>query len=652
MKKTFLLFLTFFLFFSYGFSNNQVLLEDRQIDKFLNTKKLCDVNGKKLGPYEIYRCRKPYISEESKGYYFVFSSMPVLNNMDEKISSAFLYVRPEGENRIKDILRTQDNLHLLPVVDPKTVYGFDYLKFDNYGRAYFSAIDTASQRRGVAMFDPETSSTIFYSLSSNEELIIDFEITEDGRYILVHSGPKRSNGLPDKHNITIFDSKSLDNKQVLFEFRKDHISQIHYSNIDNGFYFIASYEADENLTGTFVLLPVNGEYKSENLLYFPNTRKKDFEYSCADLVKDSSNQKIYASFYSDYGESKLYELIRYEDRIDFQVPVHSENIYLRSNNKEKLLTQDSLGIFIRGTGGKYYSLLNEKITFYKSESDYKEVLEQEMYKAGKYSSILEYKNQVLKTSNIILLITASVLFAALFIILLLNFREIRKKRKSLEQSQIRQIQENEKARISREIHDTVVQDLRAVRVKAENLESTDNINKNILIDDITGTIVKLRNICYSLTPAELASGGESEDKINLVSIIDTLCRQFKTKTNIPCIIQLEENLSLPQFSNDTSTNIIRVFQEILNNIEKHSYATKVSVLIRSKIKDSRKYLVIFVIDDGVGCDLSEIDKIKGNTHFGIRNMKDRVNQIGAEIEFFSMPEQGMKVKMVVEIKND
>lgn len=649
MKKSFFIFLIFFVFLSAGFGQNQILLQEKKIDKLLNTKGLVDANGNKVNIYEIFRCKKTYISDSAKGIYFMFSNYPVLKVKSETVSSPFVYVC-SNEERIINPLVNSDGKTLLPLWDPKTWCGYDYIKFDNYGRAFFSAINTQTQESGVALFNPETASTVFFPLSASNYTVLDFEISEDGRYLLVQQGEKKTDGsLNDKFNIILYDTKKSGAGEPLFEFRKDHITRIHFNSNDKGFYFLTYYRDDKNLSGAYVLFPKDGEYSPKEMLFYPYSDNLNLDYEHSILVKDSSNQKFYAAFYTDWGESPVYEVTFYQNYLEFSVPVYLETVRLKSNKGEILLKQNALGISIFNTSSKYYSLSEEKITSYRSEKDYNEKLDEAMFKAGEFTSNLEYVNSRLKKRNIFLVIFASFLFVSLFILLHLNIRELRKKRNGLEQKQIRLIQENEKARISREIHDTIVQDLRAVRVQAENLDVNDKNNQQSLIEEITKLIVKLRNICYSLTPAELDTENEAGNKTELVSIIDTLCRQFNSKTNIPCSVQMEENFSFPVFSKDVSTNIIRVFQEILNNIEKHSYATKVSVLIRSKTEENKKYLVIFVIDDGVGCDLEKIGKLKGNTHFGIRNMKDRMNQIGAQIEFFSMPEEGMKVKLVVEI---
>ena len=204
------------------------------------------------------------------------------------------------------------------------------------------------------------------------------------------------------------------------------------------------------------------------------------------------------------------------------------------------------------------------------------------------------------------------------------------------------IQEAERTKLSRDIHDSVVQNIRAIRLDAEMLQvmPQSEQKKQHVVDEMTNIITLLRNICYNFRPAELSV---ETDNTELISIIDTLCQQFISRTKIPCQIQVEKDFVPPKLDTEKSTNIVRVIQEALANIEKHSYATNVQLVIKSQGKDDEKQLVIFVIDDGIGCEIGRLGKDK--MKFGIRNMKERMAASGGELEFFSTPNEGLSVQL-------
>ena len=275
--------------------------------------------------------------------------------------------------------------------------------------------------------------------------------------------------------------------------------------------------------------------------------------------------------------------------------------------------------------------------------DYK----QYVVKGDKYEIQIIHKKGQMKNPKVqlfFLRVLSCILFGLLLVIVIIIILRQFKKQK-LYRKKILQIQEEEKAKISREIHDTVVQDLRAIRIEAEAIQSDDTNQKSRVVEDITKCIIRMRNICYDLTPAELADAMmKDEDGIDLISIIETLCKQFSTKTNIDSSIQIDKSKTYPEFDKTTCLNVVRVFQEILNNVNKHSYATKVTVLIKPTAEN---YLTIFVIDDGVGCNIEKLNPKNLKNHFGIRNMRERMSSIGGTVDFFTSPDEGMKVVLKI-----
>lgn len=251
------------------------------------------------------------------------------------------------------------------------------------------------------------------------------------------------------------------------------------------------------------------------------------------------------------------------------------------------------------------------------------------------------KNPATIIALILLIFICLAELAAILIILSKKFNQhLSKKGKRF----IFKIQEEERTKLSRDIHDSVVQNIRAIRLDAEMLqvEPASEPKKQRVIEEMTNVIALLRNICYNFHPAELSV---QTDNTELISIIDTLCQQFISRTKIPCNIQIQKDFVPPQMNTEKSTNIIRVIQEALANIEKHSYATNVQILIKTEIETKTKSLVIFVIDDGIGCEVNKLGK--GKMNFGIRNMRERIAAAGGEIEFFSTPNEGLSVQLRV-----
>ena len=217
------------------------------------------------------------------------------------------------------------------------------------------------------------------------------------------------------------------------------------------------------------------------------------------------------------------------------------------------------------------------------------------------------------------------------------------------------IQETERRKISRDIHDSVIQDIRVLGIESDLIKvpENDKVNsehKKKIQQISTDCIIKLRNICYNLAPAELSGHSEEDSsKVQLVSMLNTLSSQFTLRTHIPCSVKVKDDFNYPPFEHEVTENLFRIVQEALTNTEKHAYATEVSIFIKSRIIDQKEYMIIYISDDGVGCDTKELN-LRNDSHRGLRNMKERMDLIGGKIEFFSKPNEGLQVILTIEVR--
>lgn len=291
----------------------------------------------------------------------------------------------------------------------------------------------------------------------------------------------------------------------------------------------------------------------------------------------------------------------------------------------------------------HFDCETEKLTQFDSKNaalEYDKTLEEEKSISTKVSKVYLYAAILL----------CAVLLVIVFILIFVNKRkgrhisidDLNTKEKN---KFIFSIQEKERSKISRDIHDSVVQDIRVLRLETENLivhEESEALQTKI--EDIaTDCIVKLRNICYNLSPAELMehTDGDSSE-IELVSIINSLAQQFISRTHVPCTVGVEEGFEFPPLEKEVTQNLFRVVQEALTNIEKHSYATETSIFI----KKENANIVIYITDDGIGCSQEKINSsLKSKDHLGLRSMKDRMDLIGGKIDFISTQDDGMEVRI-------
>lgn len=214
--------------------------------------------------------------------------------------------------------------------------------------------------------------------------------------------------------------------------------------------------------------------------------------------------------------------------------------------------------------------------------------------------------------------------------------------------------ETERSRISKEIHDTVLQDIKALSFKYELIDSADVQNneslKDELISQTNSCISQLRAICNNLTPIELS--GNNKDINGFILAIHNLIDQFTAKSGIECILKMQDKLDISSLSMKQTINIFRIIQEALNNIEKHAKASIVSIIITLIQNNNQKMLKVYITDNGTGFNSEKLLKATALQygHFGISNMRNRAKDINASFSISSEINSGTEIKLEVPVK--
>lgn len=206
-------------------------------------------------------------------------------------------------------------------------------------------------------------------------------------------------------------------------------------------------------------------------------------------------------------------------------------------------------------------------------------------------------------------------------------------------------QEEERRRIALELHDSVAQQMRYVSILAEKIDD-DKLAKEIKTNQ-SECIENIRNTCYTLSSINMDKGNFPQA---LKNAIDNYQKRTKIETSLVITADADFD-SLPQI---TFHHLFRIIMELLANIEKHSGAGEVTILIRnpSAADKMHKGLMVFISDDGNGIEPKLLEqmnskKIKSikNLHFGLQNIKLRLNEIGGSIKFVSEEGEGTEVEI-------
>jgi two-component system nitrate/nitrite sensor histidine kinase NarX len=198
---------------------------------------------------------------------------------------------------------------------------------------------------------------------------------------------------------------------------------------------------------------------------------------------------------------------------------------------------------------------------------------------------------------------------------------------------------DERTRIAHELHDSLAQTLASIRYQVRVLDETMHQG------DESTTWQALERIEHSLDEANtelrelIANFRAPVSRRGLLDAIEQIVSHFRNETRIKTYLQKEwSNDHLPK---DVQIQILRIIQEALWNIRKHSQAKTVRIMLRQD--NSGKYHIL-IEDDGVG--ISHQSSGSPGEHVGLTIMRERASRIGGILRVESEPGEGTRVMLV------
>lgn len=216
-----------------------------------------------------------------------------------------------------------------------------------------------------------------------------------------------------------------------------------------------------------------------------------------------------------------------------------------------------------------------------------------------------------------------------------RFEEVLKAKLELERlsNRLMEIQEEERTRLSRELHDEIVQNVAVLKIEITQALAT--LQGNPAREPLARareladrTVRAVRNISLLLRPSLL-------DDLGLGPALQWQIDDFTRRTGVPCEY-LEENLS-ENLSDAVKTCVYRVAQEALRNCEKHSGARHVSV----RVRQYGGSLSVEIEDDGVGFS----NERRSPASLGVLGMRERAAALGGELSIQSSNGKGTLVRL-------
>ncbi|MDA3892593.1 MAG: histidine kinase [Salinivirgaceae bacterium] len=208
-----------------------------------------------------------------------------------------------------------------------------------------------------------------------------------------------------------------------------------------------------------------------------------------------------------------------------------------------------------------------------------------------------------------------------------RIQKLRKENESRLLSAVISTEEKERKHFAKEIHDGLgpvlssakmtISAINRTNIEVQNTQLLEKVEK--LVDN---AILATKEISNHLTPHVL-------ERYGLKKAIETFIRNTIVKESIQ--INISSNIEKQRYKDRIEVMLFRICSELINNTQKHAFATKISILLT----DNKDTLELKYDDNGVGFD-SKHDKYG----MGLTNIVSRVKSLNGSIELVSSPKNG------------
>jgi two-component system NarL family sensor kinase len=199
-------------------------------------------------------------------------------------------------------------------------------------------------------------------------------------------------------------------------------------------------------------------------------------------------------------------------------------------------------------------------------------------------------------------------------------------------------QEEERARVSRELHDGLSQLLVSLKYQFELVEhrlvtpgSTPVRSMSRELAGLGAAIAEVRRISHALRPSAL-------DDLGLAMALEQSVKEFSARTGIAAAFRVKGSVPWgvrgdgQRESDPLAVTLFRIAQEALANVERHASARHVTILLAGH----RRRIGLSIVDDGVGFEIARIER-GGHEGIGLRNIRERIEHAGGQLFIASAP---------------
>ena len=202
-------------------------------------------------------------------------------------------------------------------------------------------------------------------------------------------------------------------------------------------------------------------------------------------------------------------------------------------------------------------------------------------------------------------------------------------------------QEEERKKISRELHDEIAQTLTGINIQLAELKVGATVNTKGLQQKITSTqrmVEKSVDIVHrfarALRPPVL-------DDLGLIPALHSFVKSFSKQTGVH--IRLTVYAGVKQLNNVKRTVLYRVTQEALTNVARHAHASRVDV----SIQKLPRAVGLTIKDNGKSFQVEHVLHAKTNKRLGLLGMRERVEMVGGRLRIESAPGAGTAIHVEI-----
>lgn len=239
------------------------------------------------------------------------------------------------------------------------------------------------------------------------------------------------------------------------------------------------------------------------------------------------------------------------------------------------------------------------------------------------------------------LISVLMLGSLIFIKRIFNIQkrmdDLRKANESRVLSAIMRTEENERLNFAKELHDGLGPLLSSVKMAVSSAHTGNNNpqNKEVMIHAeklIDESITSLKEISNKLSPHVLNNFG-------LKKAVKSFITHMAPVDNLN--INFDSNLGEKRYPYNTEVVLYRVICELINNSLKHAEARNIYITLMDEADGIR----LDYLDDGIGFDSKILDI--GEKGMGFANIRSRIKSLKGTIEIYSVPNEGVRVNVII-----